>query len=113
MPNSAPLSSPGLGQEDHIPIQRDFQADVVQHHLQAGNPRALVVNRAPPIDKAIAHQAAERIDRPLVPLHANYVNVAHHQQRLFRSVTFEAGINRVPRPGADSKISEVNLPSRA
>ena len=71
-----------LGQEDYVAIQGNFQAMQQQQHLYAGNPMALVVRGTAAVQETVADQTAERIDGPLLPLHADCIDVPHDQQRL-------------------------------
>ena len=84
-------SSPELGQEDDVAVERQAAALGEQHDHQIGGQVVLVVARAAAPDIALTLDRAERIDRPLLALHADDIGVRHQKDGPLRAVALDAG----------------------
>ena len=71
----------GLGQEDHVAIERHVQPLQLQHHHQGGDDVVLVVDGAASVDVAAVARGRERRMRPLRGVDLDHVGVAHDEER--------------------------------
>ncbi len=71
----------GLGQEDHVAVERHVQPLQLQHHHQRGDDVVLVVHGAAAVDVAAVARGRERRMRPLRRVDLDDVGVAHDEQR--------------------------------
>ena len=107
-----------LGQEDHIPVEFDFGALQQQHQHQRGSDIVLIVEGPAAIHVPILDDGGERIDGPVIALHADYVGVAHDQNRPLAAVATmprkQVRARRVEREelGLDAFLLEYSLKIR-
>ena len=98
-----------FGEEDHVAIERHAAPLEQQHRHQVRGQHRLVVLGAASPDVAVLHHRAERIDRPLLALHADDVGVREDQQRPLRSVALQPR-DQVGAAGSSANVC-VGMPS--
>src|SRR5262249_279724 len=81
----------GLGEEDHVAIQRYVHALEQHQDHHAGDDVRFVIARASGIDGVVLPDGGEGIDGPLFTLHADDVRVAHQKDRTFGAAALYAG----------------------
>ena len=77
---------PCLGQEDDVPVELDVGAFQQQHEHQRRRDVVLVVEGPPAVDVPISDNGCERIDGPVLALHAHDIGMRHDQNRLLATV---------------------------
>ena len=78
-----------FGEEDHVAIELHAEALQHQHGHQVRGQHRLVILAAPSPDVAVLHDRAERVDGPLLALHADDIGVGENQQGPPRPVALE------------------------
>ena len=76
-----------LGEKDHVPVEFDLGAVQQQHQHQGGCHIVFVIECSTTVHVAVFHNGAERIDGPVLRLHADHIRVTHDQYRLLAPVT--------------------------
>lgn len=80
----------GLGQEDHVPIERRVVPLQRQHEHQAGDQVVFVVDGAPAVDVSAVPRGAKRRVRPLRGIDRDDVGVTHHENGPLLAVALDA-----------------------
>ena len=87
----------GLGQQNHVAVERGIGALQLQDQHQPGDQVVLVVNRAAAIDVAAVDGGAKRRERPLLGVDRDDVGVSQHEDRLLLAVALDAHDQVRPR----------------
>ena len=87
----------GLGQQDHVAVERRVRALQLQDQHQAGDQVVLVIDCAAAVHVAAVDGGAEGREGPLLGVDGDHVGVAEHQDRLLLAVPFHAHDQVRPR----------------
>ena len=99
----------GDRKEGEVAPQREAVAVIQQQRDELHHRHALHVDRATAPDEAVAHRAAERIDRPVLALERDDVAVVEQDQRVAaRPVARDGRGQRVAsaRPGVEAAVGD-------
>jgi hypothetical protein len=84
---AAPRFLVGRGEQDQVALERHARAGDLEQRRELHDADRLHVERAAPVEPAVADLAAERIDRPVPPVGVHDVDVMVEDDRAERSIT--------------------------
>jgi hypothetical protein len=79
----------GLGEKNHVTVERHVEPFQRQHRHQRGDDVVLVVDGAAAVDIAAVARSAERGERPLLGVDRDHVGMSHQEQRALGAIAFE------------------------